>query len=167
MPCRPRRNSVAHQGFTLIEILVVLVILGIAAAMVVPRITGMGDMQASGAARILLADMQYAQNEAIVTQKDVTVTFNTGNGSYVLSNTDGTLTHPLNKTPFVTALPSMAGYRNIQMLSANFGGTNRVTFDSMGSPDNGGQVVLSADGNGYRLTLAPVTGKVSVESLSD
>lgn len=163
------RNSLhfVRQGLTLVEILVVLVILGIAAAMVVPRITGMGDMQASGAARILLADMQYAQNEAIVTQKDVTVTFDPDGAAYALSNIDGSLTHPLTKSAFVTAFPSTRGYEKVGMVSASFGGTNRVTFDSMGSPDNGGQVVLAADGAAYRLTVAAVTGKVTVESLAD
>jgi hypothetical protein len=38
-----------------------------------------------------------------------------------------------------------------------------VTFDPLGAPDNGGQLTLGADGHNYRLTISPVTGRISTE----
>lgn len=164
MCCRlGQPSSVARHGFTLVEILVVLVILGIAAAMVVPRLSGMGDLQAISAARIVLADVEYAQDEAIVTQKPIKVKFATASSSYQLTDgEDVMLKHPLTKRAFEMKFPGTGGYEKVRILSANFSGSSTVEFDSLGAPDNGGAVRVDADGHTYDITVAAVTGKVSV-----
>jgi prepilin-type N-terminal cleavage/methylation domain-containing protein len=160
---RRRPDSLIRQAFTLVEVLVVVVILGIAAAMLVPRLTGMGDLQAMSAARALVANMQYAQNEAIVTQAPTTVAFDAGAGSYVLLDTAGVpLRHPVNKGDFRVRFSATRGLEKVEVISAEFGGGNSVTFDSLGSPDRGGQVVVGADGHTYTISVAPVTGKIDV-----
>jgi len=147
----------------LVEILVVLVVMGIAAAIIVPRVSTMGDIQVASVARTILANMQYAQNEAIVTQRPTTVTFDTTRHEYELTDVDGVvLTHPVTKASFVVAFPGTRGTEKVRIVSANFGGTPQVTFDSLGSPDNGGEVSVEADGHTYRIIVAPVTGKISV-----
>jgi type II secretion system protein H len=160
-----RRSSLTRAGFTLIEVLVVVVIMGIAAAIIVPRLTGMGDLQAMSAARALVANMQYAQNEAIVTQSPTTVAFDIATESYELRDTnDVPLRHPVTKGAFQVRYPTSRGLEKVEVISANFGGASTVTFDSLGSPDRGGQVVVSADGHDYTVTVAPVTGKIDVAS---
>ncbi len=159
--------SNAHRpGFTLVEILVVVVILGIAAAMVVPHMSALGDMQASSAARVVLTDLQYAQNESVVTQRPVTVTFDTDAHGYALSNADGALEHPLTKAAFQRLFPQMADFGQVRLTTADFGGASQVTFDTLGSPNRGGSVTVVANGYSYRVSLAPVTGRVTVESLN-
>jgi len=153
----------ARNGFTLAEILVVLVILAIATAVVVPRIAGMGDLQVASAARMALADMQYAQNEAIVSQTPVTVVFDVNNGQYELQHGDGTLlTHPVNKKAFRVRFAATSGVEDVSILAASFSGQTKVTFDALGSPSSNGEVTLIAGGHRQRLTVAPVTGRMSV-----
>ena len=166
MCCRLGRNSFGRQAFTLVEILVVVVILGIAAAMIVPRVTDTGDLQVESAAREMLADLQYAQSEAIVTQLPTTVTFNDAAESYTLSNTKGTLVHPLTKRSFTTSFPNTQGVQGVTITSSNFNGGHTVTFDALGGPDNGGSVTLAANAHTYRVDVAAVTGKTSATVLN-
>ena len=157
------RVCATRSGFTLAEILVVLVILAIATAVVVLRVSNMGDLQVASAARGALANMQFAQNEAIVTQREVTVAFDVINGLYELRYADGTvLTHPVDKNPFRVRFATTTGVEKVSILAADFNSGTTVTFDSLGSPSSDGEVTLIANGHRQRITVAPVTGRMSV-----
>ncbi len=160
------RNRLSRGGYTLAEILVVVMILSIAAAMVIPNVISTTDMQAVGAARIIAADLQYAQSVAISTQIPVTVQFDPAGESYSLSNASGLLIHPMNKTGYTIRFSSLNGYDRLDMTSASFGGTTSVTFDEMGSADSSGTVVVQAGAHIYRIAVAPATGKVTVTQSS-
>src|SRR5687768_7200473 len=108
-----------RRGFTLVEILMVVVILGIASAVIVPQIGTRSDLKARAAARMVVADLIYAQNMAIATQKWHYVQFDTTNNRYTVYDDmpldpDGTgpqatvvpsphlpINHPVNKSPYV------------------------------------------------------------------
>src|SRR5690242_16864757 len=77
MSNRQSRSKGRAAGFTLVEILVVVVILGIAAAVIVPNMGTRSDLKAAAAARMIMADLIYAQNRAISTQTKHYVTFDT------------------------------------------------------------------------------------------
>jgi len=96
----PPRENKSCCGFTLLELIVVIFILAIVAAVAVPMAVGTGDMQVISAARLISADLQYAQNIAITTQQPVTVTFTPGTESYGLSNASGSLIHPITKEAY-------------------------------------------------------------------
>ena len=79
---KPTRKPL--QGFTLIEILVVVVILGIASAVIVPQIGRRDDLTVSAASRVLMADLIFAQNKAIAMQARYCVVFDQANAKYQL-----------------------------------------------------------------------------------
>lgn len=167
MRCQTTRRDRGARAFTLVEILVVIVILGSVAAILVPRLTAMGDIQAVSAARSLVSNLQYAQNEAIVQQEPITINFDTGAGSYDLRDSGGTLLkHPISKRDFVMSFPATNGLDRVQILSASFNGASSLTFDPLGAPQQGGQVTVGADGYSYRVNVSPVTGKMTVQSVS-
>jgi prepilin-type N-terminal cleavage/methylation domain-containing protein len=72
-----KHRTYARAGFTLIEMLCVVVIFAIAAAIVFAGMSSQSDLQAESAARAVMADILYAQNRAIATQQPVYLTFNT------------------------------------------------------------------------------------------
>src|SRR5438067_9722696 len=94
-----------HRAFTLIEMLAVIVIMGIAAGIVIPQIGSRDDLRTASAAREVMADLIYAQNRAISTQLKHYVHFD-GNTYTLYTRTDDSLelsaiTHPLTKAPYV------------------------------------------------------------------
>jgi MSHA pilin protein MshC len=149
-------------AFTLIELVVVLVLLGIVTAMVIPEMAGGASMQAQGAARVLSGDLEYAQSQAVTSQSNVTVTFNKSANSYTLSNQSGTLVHPITKGAYVVKL-GQGPYGSVKIASMTFpsAGTS-IVFDSLGTPTPDGSVTLTAGASSYVVTVAPATGRVTV-----
>lgn len=143
----------------------VVVILAIIAAMVVPYAVGTSSFEAMAAARLIASDLEYAQSAAITTQAAVTVTFFPTTESYRLSNASGVLIHPINKEEFVVNFGSEDSFERLDVVSASFNGTEAVTFDAIGSPDNSGSVTLRAGPHTYRVDVAAATGKVTVTAV--
>src|SRR3954454_21595277 len=61
----PMSRKYARQSrtaFTLVEILAVVVILGIASAVIIPQISNRDDLKAAAGTRLVTADLIFAQN---------------------------------------------------------------------------------------------------------
>jgi general secretion pathway protein H len=157
---RRNQRSNSRGGFTLAELIVVLVILGIAAAMIIPNAVSGRDVHATAAARVLGADLEYAQSYAITHQVPVTVTFDTINETYTLSSQSGTLVHPITKSSYVVTVGDDAS--GADLASADFAGELSITFDELGAPDNAGSVAVQSGTRGYLVQVSPATGKVTI-----
>ncbi|KPK86302.1 MAG: hypothetical protein AMJ81_01610 [Phycisphaerae bacterium SM23_33] len=155
----------APPGFTLVELIMVLIVLAIAAAMIIPQAVGTSDLRAQSAARVVVADLEYAQNHAIVTQTNISVTFDVSANSYRVSNESGTLSHPITKQAYEVDFDTKRGFGSVSIAAVSFGGAPLVTFDSLGAPSTGGTVDLAAGEHTYRVTVAPVTGRVAVANV--
>lgn len=165
----------ARGGFTLIEILVVIVILGIAAAIVVPAIGTRSDLKATSAARMLMADLIYAQNRSIAEQKTHYVRFSKDTESYeVLEDIgpDQVIVHPVELGPFIVVLGpnSPSGeIRTVMIDEVDFDGKTILAFDELGTPYayDAGTDAKSAMTTGFvRLKCADVNMTIAVEPFS-
>jgi len=157
-----QRQSEYPAGFTLVEVLVVVILLGIIGAAVVPMFFGVGGMQGMSAARIISSDLQYAQNVAITSQQPVSVTFDTSGNSYSLTNASGPLKHPMTHADYLVDLRTQNGFDQLDIATASFQGSPSVTFDELGSPSDGGSVTVRGGEEVYRIDVSPVTGTVAV-----
>src|SRR3954463_12559475 len=104
----------AVRAFTLVEILVVVIILGIAGAIIVPNLGTRDDLKAAAAARVIMADMIYTQNLAITNQGNRYMTFDVVAQKYsVIDNTGAVITHPVDHVPYIQLFSAVGPGRNI------------------------------------------------------
>ncbi len=151
------------KAFTLIEILVVVVVIAICGAMIAIHASDTGDIQVTSAAKKLSRDLQYARSLAISSQSAVTIQFDLAQESYTMLDSDGVpLVDPVTKENYVVKFPEMDGMGRVDIATASFGGGSSVTFDDLGSPDNGGAVTLSVGEHQYTVNVVAATGRVVV-----
>jgi prepilin-type N-terminal cleavage/methylation domain-containing protein len=80
--------SMKFSGFTLVELMVAIAILGIVGAVALPALIN-PENKARKAAREMMGDMQLARISAIKTNKDHTVVFDTAANSYSICSDPG------------------------------------------------------------------------------
>lgn len=158
-----RYASGGRRGFTLTELIIVVGLAAILAAVAVPMISGTTESQAIAAAQTIATDLQYAQNRSITSQSPVTVTFGRLSNSYKLTDASGLLIHPMNKKDYEIVFASSGNMEDVQIISAAFGGNPSVTFDVMGAPNDGGVVRIQAGSTTVDIDIADVTGLVTVD----
>lgn len=170
VPCRSSVGGKFRGGYTLIEVLLVVSILGIVSAAVVPSMLTAGSMGVQAAARVIVADLLYAQNEAIAQQGTRKVVFDVANNSYRLTDeANATLTVSWIKgsaNNYVVDFSNDRRFTGVTILAVDFNGGNVIDFDDLGTPSNGGSITIQFDRRSYRIDVASFTGRVTVTKLS-
>ena len=172
-----------RTGFTLVEILTVVVILGIASAIVVPQIGSRDDLKVRSAARMVMADLIYAQNRAVATQSMLYVQFDQTNQCYTLLSSISpavAIKHPITKNDYVVRFASggAGGKVDSSLNSFSFDSQTTLAFDELGmpysydptkpvdqrlSPLNSGSLVLKNKAQTKTITVVAYTGEVTVQ----
>lgn len=153
----------AARGFTLIEILIVIVILAIAAMTAIPMMGSAASVQIRSAGNMIAADLEYAKSLAISKGQNFSVVFDEGEESYRIADQDGnTISHPVKKGFDYVIDFEDEGLGRVEIADADFDGASQVQFDYLGSPDNGGTVHLQAGDMSATVSVEPVTGYITV-----
>lgn len=157
-----------RSAFTLIEVLVVVAIIGVAGAVIVPHMLTGGTLGVQAAARAVISDLIFAQNDAITRQTTRKVVFDAGTNSYSLTDKDDQTLYASWKAGaegsgnFTTNFSTDDRFQGIRIENVDFGGGGQIAFDAMGAPDKGGTLDVVSGDTRYRITVAPFTGRVTV-----
>ena len=187
----PARTPAA-RSYTLIELILVMAVLALAAAMLVPQLVGRDSLTVQAAIRLLIADLSFAQTDALANQEFRRVVFYDNGAGYCLIRvpsaawvTPADLSDP--SVDYVyDPLGNMGQYKvnffeddrfeGVEITSADIDGLAlgdrpEITYDQLGGTVNGpiagtgGNVVMSFGDQSYRIDIAAFTGKLTVTEL--
>jgi len=165
---RPQRQG---SGFTLVELLIVLVILGISAALAIPMISSAGSTQIRSAANMIAADLEYAKSMAITRGQSYSVVFDKLSERYRIEDASGNvIAHPVKKGfNYEVDFRNDSRLDKVDIQDVDFDSTSEVSFDYLGSPHNGsgaplnrGVITLEGGGKTIRVNVEPVTGFITI-----
>lgn len=145
-----------QRGFTLVELVTIVVLLGILGAVVMPRFFGRSVFESRGFYDQVISTLRYAQKAAIAKHRVVCVLLTPGNVSLSYGTTgacaDGALPDPLGGGPYSINAP--AGVT----LSASAGA---FSFNALGQPSfSGAPVTVAVSGYGPPISVEAETGYV-------
>ena len=170
----------SRRAFTLLEVLVTVAILGIAGALVIPAMGETGILKIQGAVRSVVADLTFAQADAVAFQERRAVVFDVDNNVYRLVQVPGstidvdvnTMYDPTKRDGrFIMSLGDRR-FGGARLASASFDNEPFVIFDALGGPvadpsgalpGSGGTVRITGSGQTFTITVEPFTGRVTVD----
>jgi prepilin-type N-terminal cleavage/methylation domain-containing protein len=168
------RSRTSGSGFTLIEVLTVMLLAGLLAGAAIPAMRSLAGTRASAAQRQIQRDLSFARERAVSTGCRSWVVFSTVANTYsVLAEPAGTpgragavvLNDPGTGKAYTVSIQAMAP--GTSLVSAVFGAGAEVGFDWRGCPLNSAGTALSGSGvvtitGGRTVTVRPGTGHVMV-----
>lgn len=164
------KNRKSAKGLTLVELVMVLAVIGIASALVVPTLGNTAMTRLQSAATLLVADLGAAQIESLAHSDDLRVfVFDTGTATYHIATASDTTT-PINnavsKNPYSVTFgqgraQSLSG---VNISSVSVGGDDQLQFGPYGQLDQAtaATITLTAEGNSITITVDPVTGEATI-----
>ncbi|HYE63903.1 MAG TPA: type II secretion system protein [Phycisphaerales bacterium] len=171
---RARTRRAGRLGYTLIEVLVVVTVLGIAAAMVVPSISSASVLRVQGAIRTLVSDIAIAQSDAIAYQKGRAIVFfnDPDNPRYVVCEVNGpTLDLTVDTLREQRVGGEQFGFASFDNINLP---NNMLVVDELGgpvmapgdpTPAPAGSIDIVDPQQRFRVNIEAYTGKVTVTSL--
>lgn len=184
MPTMMPRRSVfparlLGRGYTLLEVLVVVTVLGIAAALLVPAMGQTGVLRVQAAVRTVVADIAFAQSDALAYQRRRALVFDLDANSYKIFEVNGDAPFPDEDILIDGARENGRAdvgfndprFGGAAITDVDFDGGAILTFDEIGgpvqtptgdTPSTGGYVEISGSGSVFRVNVEAYTGRVSV-----
>jgi len=166
--------------------MIVVMIIGIAAALALPMLTQDTSTKVIAAAQLLAADLAYAQIESIAHGDDPrVVVFDNTNHKYFITTesaiaaavgaggtalTATPITNPVGNTNYVTTFGKTRALAltGVQIGAYALGGDNQLKFLIYGQTDMSANatITLTCSGKSITVTVDPVSGEASIGNVS-
>ena len=135
------RIVASARGFTIIELIMIIVLVGIVSISVLPTFISTSTFSLEGASAMIAADIRYTQELAMGSHTSKSIIFNGGDTFYTVDSR-------------TVNLPSKVSITTGQTF----------TFNSLGEPTTGGgtSVIVDSGGSTKTITVESYTGKITV-----
>lgn len=163
-------RSASSRGYTLIEVLIVVTVLGIAAALSVPAFKQTGVFQVQSSLRTIVSEITELQSDALATQEGRAMVFNTAKNSYTMCRVPGMSVDP-EVDAISTRVIGGAMYGNAIIRNVSFNNSQTLIFDELGAPVTAagsntpaadGSLEVIGSGQTFKITVQGYTGRVIV-----
>jgi len=164
-----------RRAYTLVEMVIVIAVLGIAAAMIIPGMGQTGVLKVQGGIRTIVADIAIAQSDCIAYQKGRAIIFHNEDPAhprYVICEVNGpNIDETLDKVREQSLGGEEFGHSVFDHINLSSG---MIVFDELGGPVSAPQSSTPATAQSFeivgseqrfRINIEAFTGRVTVESL--
>ena len=159
------------RSFTLVELLIVVMIMAIAAAIMMPALGTTEATKLIAAGRLVASDVEFAQYESIVHPDDPRlIKIDSGGNQYWIAKASDVATAIDSPAGPSTMLVTFGAGRALELAGVtvqayDFDGDDELRFDAFGQPDQTttATITLSAGGATLTISIAPVSGEVTVQ----
>jgi prepilin-type N-terminal cleavage/methylation domain-containing protein len=161
------------RGFTLIEVMIVMIVIGILSGLAMTSLNGLTTAGQNVAAIRIRTALSHAQLWAMSSGNNTWVAFDVPNERVSVFVEDPLQPGKANRLPMADPLTRSAmtvqlGTDSGGLLSAAIGATTEVEFDNSGIPYNANGVALTADGTigvsgGLTIRVTQNTGLITID----
>lgn len=137
----------SQKGFTVLEVITILMVIGIIAAVAFSRVSSTGDYGMTEELEKVKSHLRYAQSRAIRTNSSWGINFNSSNTYFLFENSNPT-------TP-VRIVGEDGDQVTLSYLTIS--STSIITFNGFGSPGTGDVIITTSADN---ITVTGNTGFV-------
>jgi prepilin-type N-terminal cleavage/methylation domain-containing protein len=163
-------------GFTLVEVLIVVAIIGMVSLVVVPSISSSHGLVTQAATRAIVADLTTAQSQAIARQAPIFAVFEPDKNRYKIVDQQNNIISEQwggNQTRSWIDFDENSRFQGVNLKSAvfdqgpvpkdaNVASQQIVRFDDLGAPDAGGTVTIEYNRRQYKVKVIDFTGRIVV-----
>lgn len=164
-------HASGRRAFTVVELVIVMLIIGIAATLVLPQFGTTDTARLIMASRLLAADIEFAQSESIAHPDDrrVIKVDQSGNRYWIakVSDVNTAIADPAGGGTMLVAFGSGRAHEltGVTIQGYALGGDDELRFDAYGQPDQTttATITLAIAGGTMTVSVASGSGEVTVQ----
>jgi MSHA pilin protein MshC len=152
----------ASRGFTLIELVMVITVVGVIAAYAMVNNMSAGAYTLRSQAETLAANMRHAQVMATTRGRSLRISLTAGtNGAYSVSCVTASASSPCDSSPVLDPATGQS-FSVVVQKSVAIAGPATLDFDSFGKPSAAATYTLTYGGSTFTVSVAALTGYITV-----